>query len=73
MFANTLILAFSIIMIISSILAASTVFENSNSEQLRYFEFADGDEPQQQPPPGTSSDPLFRQVIVVPSKSRKRF
>lgn len=61
--------------------AASTVVqENSDSEQLRYFEFPDGDggaQPQQIPPDygvNAGGDPLFRQgltngtVVIVPSK-----
>lgn len=72
MYAVTLVLAFSII--IPSTLTASTVFENSDSERLRYFEFADDgqqQQQQQQPLPDYGGDSLFRQVIVVPRKSRK--
>lgn len=76
-----LLLTFSII--IPATLGASTVFENSDSEGLRYFEFPDADggqqqQQQQQPPPDygveAGGDPLFRQgitngtVVIVPSE-----
>lgn len=83
MYSPTLLLAFSMI---PSTLTASTVFENSDSERLRYFEFPDGDgqqqQQQQQPPDygvGDGGDPLFRQgitngtVVIVPSKLIKVF
>lgn len=74
MYTIAVLLAFSTI--ISSTLSVSTVFENSDSEKLRYFEFPDNDgqQPDQQQPEqqqfqpnydaNYEGDPLARQGIL---------